>query len=88
LWSSKVNLSMHCNMIRLHSFVIESCAIKYIQSNYLLFNTEISSTEYRDVQYQVPRCRICSVPRCPGPEMSWYHTISLTSKRQFINICK
>ena len=42
---------------------------------FLLFSTEISSTEmssteYRDVQYRVPRCLICSVPRCPGPEMS------------------
>ena len=25
---------------------------------------------YRNFQYRVPRCRICSVPRCPGPEMS------------------
>ena len=25
----------------------------------------MSNTEYRDVQYRVPRCRICSVPRCP-----------------------
>ena len=37
---------------------------------FLLFSIEISSTEmsiteYRDVQYRVPRCRICSVPRCP-----------------------
>jgi hypothetical protein len=28
----------------------------------LLFSTEIFGTEYRDVQYRVPRC--------PGPEMS------------------
>ena len=37
------------------------CSIKL----FLLFSTEISITEYRDVQYRVPRCRICSVPRCP-----------------------
>ena len=28
--------------------------------------------QYRNFQYRVPWCRICSVPRCPGPEMSWY----------------
>ena len=44
---------------------------------FLLFSTEISSTEYRDVQYRVPRCPVPStemssteyrdfqVPRCP-----------------------
>ena len=41
---------------------------------FLLFSTEIFSTEYRDVQYRVPRCRICSVPRCPDtdPEIEAY----------------
>ena len=38
----------------------------------------MSSTEYRDVQYRIPRCLICSVPRCPGPEMSWYLFCLLT----------
>ena len=34
----------------------------------------MSSIEYRDVQYRVPRCRICSVPRCPDtdPEIEAY----------------
>ena len=33
----------------------------------------MSSTEYRNVQYRVPKCGICSVPRCPGTELSLYH---------------
>ena len=28
--------------------------------------------EYRNVQYRVPKCRIYSVPRCPGTELSGY----------------
>ena len=50
---------------RLH---VKKCYKKFLNSIklFLLFCTKISSTEYRDVQYWVPRCRICSVPRCPN----------------------
>ena len=42
---------------------------------FLLFRTEISSTEYRDVQYRVPRCRICSVPRCHDTDREGIYTV-------------
>ena len=39
-------------------------------------NQIIFIIQYRNVQYRVPRCRICSVSRCPGPEMSSYRILN------------
>ena len=53
---------------RLH---VKKLFLKFLNSIklFLLFSTKISSTGDRDVQYRVPRCRICSVPRCPDTEI-------------------
>ena len=34
----------------------------------------MTSIEYRDVQYRVPRCRIFSVPRCPDTSRTTKYT--------------
>ena len=38
------------------------------------FNQIIFIIQYRDVQYRVPRCPICSVPRCPDTPRTRVHS--------------
>ena len=40
-------------------------------------STDMSSTEYRNVQYRVQKCRICSVPSCPDTNLPPTHTHNL-----------
>ena len=49
---------------------IQNKFLNLIKLLFLSFSTDMSSTEYRNVQYRVPKWRICSVPRCAGTELS------------------
>ena len=41
---------------------------KVFKFNQIIFIIQYRNFQYRDVQYRVPRCLVCSVPRCPDTE--------------------
>ena len=42
--------------------------LKVFKFNQIIFIIQYRNFQYRDVQYRVPRCLICSVPRCPDTQ--------------------